>query len=113
MKVLAFLVRTTDRLASRVLLSALFSAVVAAGVTLLVAYEGTRQWPPQQLTYVALVLFAGFAAYGAAVSVLLGAALRGLVQATEGASHSHPSERKGEETSAVESTIGSPPSTAP
>jgi hypothetical protein len=71
MNVLAFLVKTTDRLIARVLLSALFSAVAAAGVTLLVTYEGTRQWPPQQLTYVGMVIVAGFAAYGAAVSVLL------------------------------------------
>jgi len=85
MKVLALLVRTTDRLIARVLLSALFSAAVAAGVTLLVAYEGTRQWPPQQLTYVAMVMFAAFAAFGAGVWVLLRAALRGLVRTTEAA----------------------------
>ena len=99
------------------LLSALFSAVVAAGVTLLVAYEGTRQWPPQQLTYVALVLFAGFAAYGAAVSVVLRAALRGLVRAAEAAPHSHQSEETSEhtseQTSAVAGGIGSPPLTTP
>jgi hypothetical protein len=83
MKLLAFLLRTTDRLVARVLLNALFAAVVAAGVTLLVAYEGTRQWPPQQLTYVAMVFFAGFAAYGAGVTILLRAAARGLVQASE------------------------------
>ena len=109
MKVLAFLVTTTDRLVSRVLLSALFSALVAAGVTLLVAYEGTRQWPPQQLTYVAAVLFAGFAAYGAAVWVLLRAALRGIVRATEAPPHSH----LGEQPSAVRSSSGAPPLTTP
>jgi hypothetical protein len=113
MKVLAFLVTTTDRLVSRVLLSALFSAVVAAGVTLLVAYEGTRQWPPQQLTYVAAVLFAAFAAYGAAVWVLLRAALRGIVRATEAAPHSHSGEQQREQPSAVRSSSGSPPLTTP
>jgi hypothetical protein len=107
MKVLAFLVTTTDRLVSRVLLSALFSAVVAAGVTLLVAYEGTRQWPPQQLTYVAAVLFAAFAAYGAAVWVLLRAALRGLVRATEAAPHSQQSEQPSEQKADVASSVGS------
>jgi hypothetical protein len=107
MKLLALLVRTTDRLVARVLLSALFSAVVAAGATLLVAYEGTRQWPPQQLTYVAVVLFAAFAAYGAAVWVLLRAALRGLVRATEAVPYSH----QGEQPSAARSSSGSPPLT--
>jgi hypothetical protein len=113
MKVLAFLVTTTDRLVARVLLSALFSAVVAAGVTLLVAYEGTRQWPPQQLTYVAMVLFAGFAAYGAAVSVLLRAALHGLVRVTADAPHRHQGEQKSEQSSGAGSSSGSPPVTTP
>jgi hypothetical protein len=82
MKVLAFLLKTTNRLASRILLNGLFFGVLAAGVTLLVAYEGTRQWPPQQLTYVATAIIAGFAAYAAGVSALLQAALRRLVRAT-------------------------------
>ena len=109
MKVLAFLVRTTDRLVSRVLLSALFSGVVAAGVTLLVAAEGTRQWPPQQLTYVAVVIVAGFAAYGAAVSTLLRAALRALVQAAAEAPHS----QRGEQRSGAASSVDSPPVATP
>ena len=113
MKLLAFLVRTTHRLVARVLFSALFSAVAAAGVTLLVAYEGTRQWPPQQLTYVAMVLFAGFAAYGAVVSVLLRAALRGLVRETETAPHSDQGKQTNGQASAMASSIGSPPLTTP
>jgi hypothetical protein len=87
MNMLAFLLKTTDRLVSRVLLNALFFGVLAAAVSLLVAYEGTRQWPPQQLTYVAVALIAGFAAYAAGVSVLLRAALHGLVRATAEAQH--------------------------
>jgi hypothetical protein len=82
MRVLAFLLKTTDRLVSRTLLSALFSAVLAAGVALLVISEGTGQWPPQQLTYVTMAIIAAFAAYAASVSVLLHAALHGLVRAT-------------------------------
>jgi hypothetical protein len=81
MKLLAFLIRTTDRLVPRVLLNALFGALLAAGVALLVAYEGTLKWPPQQLTAVAAIGFAAFAAYATAVSVLLWAALHALVQA--------------------------------
>lgn len=80
MKMLRFLLKTTDRLVARMLLNALLFAVLAAGVTLLVGAEGTRQWPPQQLTYVTTAIIAGFAAYAAAVSVLLGAALHSLVR---------------------------------
>jgi hypothetical protein len=55
MKVLRFVVNTTDGLVVRLLLGAFFSGLLAAGMTLLVASEGTGQWPPQQLTYVAMV----------------------------------------------------------
>jgi hypothetical protein len=82
MKLLAFLIKTTDRLVSRVILSALFGGLLTAGVALLVAYEGTLKWPPQQLTGVAAIAIAAFAAYATAVSVLLSAALHALVQAT-------------------------------
>jgi len=81
MKMLAFLLKTTDRLVSRMLLNALLFGVLAAGVTVLVGAEATRQWPPQQLTYVAMAIIAGFAAYAASVSVLLGASLHSLVRA--------------------------------
>jgi hypothetical protein len=87
MKVLTFLVKTSDRLVSRMLLSALLFGVLAAGVTLLVAAEGTRQWPPDQLTYVTMVSIAVFAAYAAGVSVLLRAALHSLVRAVDAAPH--------------------------
>ncbi len=80
MKLLAFLFRTTDRLVSRIVLNSLFAGVVAAGVTLLVAAEGTRHWPPDQLTFVAMAIIAGFAAYATGVTVLLRAAARRLVQ---------------------------------
>jgi hypothetical protein len=85
MQLLAFLIKTTDRLVPRVLLNALFGALLAAGVALLVAYEGTLKWPPQQLTGVAAIALAVFAAYATAVSVLLWAALHALVQAAAAA----------------------------
>jgi hypothetical protein len=83
MKLLAFLIKTTDRLVPRVILSALFGGLLTAGVALLVAYEGTLKWPPQQLTGVAAIALAAFAAYATAVSVLLRAALHALVQAAD------------------------------
>jgi len=87
MKVLTFLVKTSDRLVSRLLLSALLFGVLGAGMTLLVGAEGTRQWPPHQLSYVTMVVIAGFAAYAAGVSVLLRAALHSLVRAVDAAPH--------------------------
>jgi hypothetical protein len=80
MKMLAVLLGTTDQLVSRVLLSALFGGGVATSVTPLVAAEGRRQWPPNQLTYVAKVVIAGLAAYAAGVSILLRAAAHRLVR---------------------------------
>jgi hypothetical protein len=62
---------------------------------------------------VGLVLFAGFAAYGAAVSVLLRAAPRGLVRAAEVAAHSQLGEQQGEQVSGAGSGSGSPPVMTP
>ena len=90
MKMLTFLLKNTDRLVSRMLLNALLFGALAAGVTLLVGAEGTRQWPPQQLSYIATAIIAGFAAYAAAVPILLGAALHGLVRASAPASQVAP-----------------------
>jgi ABC-type Fe3+-siderophore transport system permease subunit len=87
MKVLGFLLGTTDRLVARVVLGALFGGLLAAGMTLLVASEGTQHWPPQQLTYVAMVTIAVFAAYATAVSVLLRAAASRLVREVAEAQH--------------------------
>jgi len=87
MKVLTFLVKTSDRLVSRMVLSALLFGVLGASVTLLVGAEGTRQWPPHQLAYVTMVVIAGFAAYAAGISVLLRASLHSLVRAVDAAPH--------------------------
>ncbi len=101
MKMLTFLLKNTDRLVSRMLLNALLFGVLAAGVTLLVGAEGTRQWPPQQLSYITTAIIAGFAAYAAAVSILLGAALHGLVRASAPAPHVAPAEPMAPVTSAA------------
>jgi len=58
-----------------------------------VASEGTRQWPPQQLTYVAMVAIAVFAAYATGVSILLSAAAHGLVHAVAESKHAEEAHR--------------------
>ena len=80
MKVLRFVVNTTDGLVVRLLLGAFFSGLLAAGMTLLVASEGTGEWPPQQLTYVAMVTIGVIVAAMVSLFILLRAALRSLVR---------------------------------
>jgi hypothetical protein len=82
MKVLRFVVKTTDGLVARLLLGATFSGLLAAGMTLLVASEGTGEWPPQQLTYVAMVAVGVIVAAMVSLFILLRAALRSLVRVT-------------------------------
>ena len=76
----AFVVKTTDGLFVRLLLGATFSGLLAAGITLLVASEGTGEWPPQQLTYVAMVAIGVIVALTVSLFILLRAALRSLVR---------------------------------
>jgi hypothetical protein len=80
MKVLRFVVKTTDGLVVRLLLGAVFGGLLAAGMTLLVASEGTGAWPPQQLTYVAMVTVGVLVAVAVSLFILLRAALRSLVR---------------------------------
>ena len=79
MNVLRFVVKTTDGLVVRLLLGATFSGLLAAGMTLLVASEGTGEWPPQQLTYVAMVAVGAIVAAMVSLFILLRATLRSLV----------------------------------
>lgn len=74
--------KTIFRAFFRILFTALFCGLIAAGIGLLIAYEGnhqTWQWPPQQLTAIAVILVALLAAYAGGLTVLLGAAIKGLV----------------------------------
>ena len=80
MKVLRFVVNTTDGLVVRLLLGAFFGGLLAAGMTLLVASEGTGEWPPQQLTYVAMVAVGVLVAVAVSLFILLRAALWSLVR---------------------------------
>jgi hypothetical protein len=80
MNVLRFVVNTTDGLVVRLLLGATFSGLLAAGMTLLVASEGTGEWPPQQLTYVAMVAVGVIVAAMVSLFILLRATLRSLVR---------------------------------
>ena len=80
MKVVRFVVNTTDGLVVRLLLGAFFGGLLAAGMTLLVASEGTGEWPPSQLTYVAMVAIGVIVAAMVSLFILLRATLRSLVR---------------------------------
>ena len=83
MRILGHLIATGCRTFWRILFMSLFAAVLAAGVALLVAYEGTRQWPPTQLMEVAVGAFAVVCAYGVGVTVLLSESVKALVDAAK------------------------------
>jgi hypothetical protein len=83
MKVLAFVVNTTDGLFVRLLLGVMFSGLLAAGMALLVASVGTGEWPPSQLTYVAMVAIGVIVALTVSLFILLRSALRSLVRVRE------------------------------
>lgn len=66
---------------------AVFFAVLAAGAAMLVAYEGTRQWPPTQLSDVTAAAFAVLTAYAAGLTVLLSESVKALVDAAKVVEH--------------------------
>lgn len=79
MKVLAHLTKTAFRAFFRILFTALLSAALAVGCGLLVSYEGTRQWPPHQLSVIVIAIVALLAAYAGGLTVLMSEAVRALV----------------------------------
>jgi TPP-dependent indolepyruvate ferredoxin oxidoreductase alpha subunit len=83
MRIMGHLIATGCRTFWRILFTAVFAAALAAGVAVLVAYAGTRQWPPTQLTDVAAGAFAVLTAYAAGVTVLLSESVKALVDAAK------------------------------
>ncbi|HEV7125952.1 MAG TPA: hypothetical protein VGN32_00740 [Ktedonobacterales bacterium] len=81
MRILGHLVSTTFHALGRMLVAGVLCAALAAGVTLLVAYTVTRQWPPTPLTEAAAIALAVLAAYASGLTVLFSASVRALVGA--------------------------------
>ena len=79
MKVLGHLAKTAFRAFFRIIFTALLSAALAVVCGLLVSYEGTRQWPPNQLTVIVIAVVAVLAAYAGGLTVLLSEAVKALV----------------------------------
>jgi pectin methylesterase-like acyl-CoA thioesterase len=83
MRIMGHLITTGCRTMWRILFMSLFAAALGAGGAVLVAYEGTRQWPPSQLMEVAAGAFAVVSAYAVGVTVLLSESVKALVDAAK------------------------------
>src|SRR5262249_25145560 len=83
MRIIGHLFTTGCRTVWRILFMSLFAAALAAGVAMLVAYEGTRRWPPPPSMYVAAGAFAVLSAYAVGLTVLLSESVKALVDAAK------------------------------
>lgn len=68
----------------RIVFSALFFAIVGAGLVLLISFLATHVWPPTPLTITACIVIAILAAYAAGITVLVGEAIAGVREAERG-----------------------------
>ncbi|MBF6591348.1 MAG: hypothetical protein IVW57_12595 [Ktedonobacterales bacterium] len=84
MTLILHLAKAAFRAFFRIILTALASAAVAGGATLLVAYQTSRVWPPKTLTEVAAGAIAILAAYAGALTVLIKEAIKGVATVEQG-----------------------------
>ena len=83
MKVLGHLVKTLFRAFFRIFFTAILAAALAVGVSLLIAYEATQQWPPRHLVDVLIAIVAIIFTYAVALTVLVSEALKALLYTTQ------------------------------
>jgi hypothetical protein len=69
----------------KITFTALFAGAVAAGGTLLVAYQHGQAWPPKTLTEAAAVTIGVLGAYAAGLTMLLREAVRAALTVERGA----------------------------
>ena len=87
MRILGHLLATVFRTFWHLVFAAVVCAVLAAGTAMVVAYTATRMWPPTRLTELTAAAVAVLAAYAGALTVLLGASVKGLIEAARLAEH--------------------------
>ena len=75
MGILGNLIKYIFRAFFRILFSALLFAIIGAGVSLLISFLVTKEWPPTALTIVACVVIGLLFAYAAGMTVLVGTAI--------------------------------------
>ena len=86
MSIIGHLLSTLFKTFFRVLFSTILGAAVGGGATLLVAYQQTNQhtslWPPHGTTAIAAIAIAVLSGYATGLTVLVGAAIKGLLTAS-------------------------------
>jgi hypothetical protein len=70
------LLRTIFKIFFQVVLATLICAAIGAVAVLVVSFVMVRQWPPSQLTIIALVAIAVLSGYAGGMTVLMSEAIR-------------------------------------
>ena len=83
MKVLGHLLKTLFRAFFRILFTAILSAALAVSIGLLVSYEASKQWPPQQSVDVLIAIVAILFAYATSLTVLVSEAVKALLYSSK------------------------------
>jgi hypothetical protein len=79
MMLLNHLMKTAIQSFFRVALTILVFGVIGAGLSLLIAYQTTHEWPPRALTDVIVAAIGVLLGYAAGLTVLLREAIRGVL----------------------------------
>ena len=75
MGILGNLIKYIFRAFFRIVFSSLLFAIIGAGLSLLISFLVTKQWPPTSLTIVTCIVIGVLSAYAAGMTVLVGAAV--------------------------------------
>ena len=83
MGILGNLIKYIFRAFFRIVFSALLFAVLGAGLSLLISFLVTKEWPPTTLTIVACAVIGVLFAYAAGMTVLVGTAIEAVRDAEQ------------------------------
>ena len=75
MGILGGLIKYLFRAFFRIVFSTLLFAIIGAGLSLLISYLVTKEWPPTPLTIVTIIVIGVLAAYAAGMTVLVSTAI--------------------------------------
>lgn len=83
MGVLGNLIRYIFRAFFRIVFSSLLFAVIGAGLSLLISFLATKEWPPTPLTIAACIVIGVLSAYAAGMTVLVSTAITAIHDAEQ------------------------------
>ena len=101
MGILGNLIKYIFRAFFRIVFSTLLFAIIGAGLSLLISYLVTKEWPPTPLTIVTIIVIGVLAAYAAGMTVLVSTAITAVRDATDHSDGSNPYYSKHEGKSAL------------